>query len=43
MPVSDTGTNTETATGLSVITDVGQQTVDGAEVNGHYHSLSNVM
>jgi len=42
MPVSDTGTNTETATGLSVITDVGQQTIDSAEVNGHCHCVSNV-
>ena len=42
MPVSDTATNTETATGLSVITDVEQQTVDSVEVNGHYHCLSNV-
>jgi len=42
MPVSDTATNTETATGLSVITDVEQQTVDSAEVNGHCHCLSDV-
>jgi len=42
MPVSDTVTNTETATGLSVITDVEQQTVDSAEVNGHCHCLANV-
>lgn len=33
MPVNDTATNMETATGLSVITDVEQQTVDSAEVN----------
>jgi hypothetical protein len=43
LPVSDTATNMETATGLSVITDVEQQTVDSAEVNGHCHCLSNVM
>jgi condensin complex subunit 3 len=33
MPVSDTATNTETATGLSVITDVEQQTIDSAEAS----------